>query len=80
VLPIADAQKITGHADIRMLAHYYHPTAQQLGLKLREARFREAAKVSASRSGKPLSKAKRDQVDTVRRLIESMGLDVADLG
>jgi hypothetical protein len=43
-LPVHEAQQITGHLDARMLMHYYHPDAQQLGEKLSKAEAERAAK------------------------------------
>jgi integrase len=43
-LPAIEAQAITGHADIRMLLHYYHVTPHELGQKLRNAEELRAKK------------------------------------
>lgn len=40
-LPILDAQKISGHIDLRMLQRYYHPTAQEIGKRWLEVQRRE---------------------------------------
>lgn len=37
LLPAIEAQAITGHKDIRMLLRYYHASADELGIKLRNA-------------------------------------------
>lgn len=47
-LPILDAQKISGHIDLRMLQRYYHPTAQEIGKRWLDAQRQEKERQSSS--------------------------------
>lgn len=37
IFPMHELTKITGHKDPRMLMRYYHPRAEDLALKLKQA-------------------------------------------
>lgn len=64
-LPLLDAQKISGHIDLRMLQRYYHPSAQEIGKRW----------LDAQRLEKKSKKPARTDDAAIDALIERMSSD-----
>lgn len=75
LLPMLDAQRISGHLDLRTFQRYYHPRAQQFGKRLLEA----LAKHRPATEWKGLTPAQAATLAIVESILRSEGIDPAVL-
>lgn len=76
LLPLLDAQRISGHLDLRMLQRYYHPKAQEIGKKWLEAHSKSRPVSNLSQ----LTPQQQAVKAAAEAMLRSQGIDPALLG